>query len=138
MPTPLQEAHQWLREFETACRGRDFDTGRRMFAEDAVAFGTWAMAVHGLANIEREQWRNVWPRIRNFTFEAEPVVRASGETAWIAAAWSSEATGADGKPFVRPGRATFILAPRSGRLQCVHSHVSLQPTQSESAHGKLG
>jgi ketosteroid isomerase-like protein len=138
MPTPLPEARQWLREFEAACRGRDFDTGRLMFAEDAVAFGTWAMAVHGLANIEREQWRNVWPRIRNFTFEAEPVVRASGDTAWIAAAWSSEATGPDGTPFTRPGRATFILAPRNGRLQCVHSHVSLQPSQSESAHGKLG
>src|SRR2546422_408157 len=62
MPTPDQEARQWLREFETACRGRDFDTGRRMFAEDAVAFGTWAMAVHGLANIEREQWRGAGAR----------------------------------------------------------------------------
>src|SRR5712692_2838458 len=59
MPTPLQEAQQWLREFETACRGRDFDTGRRMFADDAVAFGTWAMAVHGLANIERERRHGV-------------------------------------------------------------------------------
>ena len=50
----------------------------------------------------------------------------------------SEATGADGKPFTRPGRATFVLARRDGRWLCVHSHVSLQPTQSESAHGKLG
>ena len=48
------------------------------------------------------------------------------------------ATGPDGKPFTRPGRATFILAHRDGRWQCVHSHVSLQPTQSESAHGRLG
>jgi ketosteroid isomerase-like protein len=137
MPTPDQEALQWLREFETACRGRDFEAGRRMFANDAVAFGTWAMAVHGLDNIVREQWRNVWPRIRNFTIDAKPVVRADGDTAWIAAGWSSEATGPDGKPFTRPGRATFILGRREGRWLCVHSHVSLQPTQSESAHGKL-
>jgi len=137
MPTPDQEALQWLGEFETACRGRDFDAGRRMFANDAVAFGTWAMAVHGLDNIVREQWRNVWPRIRNFTIEAKPVVRADGDTAWIAAGWSSEATGPDGKSFTRPGRATFILGRREGRWLCVHSHVSLQPTQSESAHGKL-
>ena len=109
-----------------------------MFANDAVAFGTWAMAVHGLDNIVREQWRNVWPRIRNFTIDAKPVVRADGETAWIAAGWSSEATGPDGTPFKRPGRATFILARREGRWVCVHSHVSLQPTQSESAHGTLG
>ena len=138
MPTLDQEALGWLREFEAACRGRDFDAGRRMFADDAVAFGTWAMAVHGLDNIVREQWRNVWPRIRNFTIDAKPVVRADGDTAWIAAGWSSEATGPDGKPFNRPGRATFILERRGGHWLCVHSHVSLQPTQSESAHGKLG
>jgi len=138
MPTPDQETLQWLREFEAACRGRDFEAGRRMFANDAVAFGTWAMAVHGLDNIVREQWRNVWPRIRNFTIDAKPVVRADGETAWIAAGWSSEATGPDGKPFKRPGRATFILARREGGWVCVHSHVSLQPTQSETAHGKPG
>ena len=38
----------WLQEFEAACRARDFDTARGMFAEDALAFGTWARAVHGL------------------------------------------------------------------------------------------
>ena len=38
----------------------------------------------------------------------------------------------------RPGRATFILARREGRWIRVHSHVSLQPTQSEAAHGRLG
>ena len=138
MPTPDREALTWLREFEAACRGRNFDAGRLMFAQDAVAFGTWAMAVHGLDNIEREQWRNVWPRIRDFAFEPNPEVRADGSTAWIAAAWRSEATGPDGRPFSRPGRATFILARRDGRWRCVHSHVSLQPTQSESAHGRLG
>ena len=138
MPTPDQDALDWLGQFEAACRGRDFDTGRRMFAQDAVAFGTWAMAVHGLDNIEREQWRNVWPRIRGFTFERDAVVRVEGDTAWIAAGWRSEATGPDGTPFTRPGRATFILARRDGRWLCVHSHVSLQPTHSESAHGRLG
>jgi ketosteroid isomerase-like protein len=126
----------WLREFETACRGRDFSAGRRMFAEDALAFGTWATAVSGLPSIEREQWRNVWPRIREFRFEAEPVIRASGESAWIAAEWSSEATAPDGRPFRRPGRGTFVLARRDGRWLCVHSHFSLLPSQSESAHGR--
>jgi len=138
VPTPDDGALQWLRDFEAACRGRDFEAGRRAFADDAVAFGTWAMAVHGLDKIEQEQWRNVWPRISQFTIEAHPVVRVAGDTAWIAASWTSEASGPDGKAFTRRGRATFILARREGRWQCVHSHVSLQPTQSESAHGKLG
>jgi len=138
MPTSDQGALNWLSEFEAACRARNFDSGRLMFAQDAVAFGTWAMAVRGLDNIEREQWRNVWPRIRGFTFDPAPDVRTDGDTAWIAAGWRSEATGPDGKPFTRPGRATFILARRGGRWLCVHSHVSLQPTQSDTAHGSLG
>jgi ketosteroid isomerase-like protein len=137
MPTSDQDALTWLREFEAACRGRNFDAGRLMFAQEAVAFGTWAMAVQGLDNIEREQWRNVWPRIRGFTFEPKPEVRTDGDTAWIAAGWRSEATDQDGRRFSRPGRATFILARRDGRWLCVHSHVSLQPTQSESAHGRV-
>ena len=131
------EVGAWLREFETAVRGRDFAAGRRMFAPDAVAFGTWATAVSGLDRIEQEQWRQVWPRIRNFRFEERPAIRATGDSAWIAAAWSSEATGPDGRSFERPGRATLILARRDGRWLAVHSHVSLLPSQSESAHGRL-
>ncbi len=131
------EIVHWLHEFERACRGRDFATGRRMFAEDAVAFGTWATAVSGLANIEREQWRNVWPRIREFRFEEHPATGVTGDAAWAAAVWSSDATGPDGTPFTRSGRATFVLARRDGRWLCVHSHVSLLPSQSESAHGRL-
>jgi ketosteroid isomerase-like protein len=131
------EIAQWLTEFAAACRGRDFATGRRMFADDAVAFGTWATAVSGLDNIEREQWRNVWPRTRGFRFDEDPITRNEGDSAWAAAAWSSEATGPDGRPFTRSGRATFVLARRDGHWVCVHSHVSLLPTQSESAHGRL-
>ena len=128
---------QWLTDFEAACRGRDFDAGRAMFAQDALAFGTWATAVSGLGNIEREQWRNVWPRIREFRFGERPTIQTAGDSAWIAAEWSSEATGPDGRPFRRPGRGTFVLARRDGRWLCVHSHFSLLPTQSEAAHGKL-
>src|SRR5574341_21965 len=110
MPTPDQDVLTWLRDFEAAYRDRNFDAGRLMFAPDALAFGTWATAVRVLDNIEREQWRNVWPRIRGFTFEPKPVVCVNGDTAWIAAGWHSAATGADGKSFRRPGRATFVLA----------------------------
>jgi ketosteroid isomerase-like protein len=136
MSDATDEVRKWLEAFETACRTRDFDAGRRMFAEDALAFGTWARAVSGLDNIEREQWRNVWPRIRGFRFEERPTVRAAGDTAWIAAAWSSEATGPDGKPFARPGRGTFVLERRGGRWLAVHSHFSLPPSQSAEAHGR--
>jgi ketosteroid isomerase-like protein len=131
------EPMQWLREFEAAVRARDFAAGRRLFADDAVAFGTWATAVTGLANIEREQWRNVWPRIRDFRCGDRPVARAIGDSGWIASEWSSDATGADGKPFRRSGRATFVLTRRDGQWRCAHSHVSMLPTQSETVHGRL-
>jgi ketosteroid isomerase-like protein len=128
---------KWLEVFETAVRACDFAAGRTMFADDAVAFGTWARAVAGLANIEREQWQNVWPRIRGFHFEPDTLVRASGDHAWIAGSWSTEVTGPDGRPFERPGRGTFVLERRGGRWLAVHSHFSLLPSQSESAHGRL-
>jgi ketosteroid isomerase-like protein len=128
---------QWLRAFEAAVRARDFDGGRALFAGDAVAFGTWARAVSGLDGIVREQWQNVWPRIRDFRFDAGACVRASGDTAWIATEWSTEATGPDGRPFTRPGRGTFVLERRGGRWLAVHSHFSLLPSQSVAAHGRL-
>src|SRR6185503_20744604 len=84
MTTHAVTPEQWLEVFEAAVRARDFAGGRTLFADDAVAFGTWARAVAGLDNIEREQWRNVWPRIRNFHFEGDTSVRASGDHAWIA------------------------------------------------------
>jgi ketosteroid isomerase-like protein len=130
------DAVAWLRRFEAACRGRDFAEGRRLFAPDAVAFGTYATAVHGLDNIEREQWRQIWPRINDFRFEEAPTVTGSVDSAWIAATWSSGATGPDGLPLTRHGRATFNLARRDGRWLAVHSHVSLLPSQSESVHGR--
>jgi len=103
MSDARSEALGWLSTFEAACRGQDFAAGRRLFAPDAVAFGTYATAVHGLDNIEREQWRQIWPRIRGFRFEGDPAVAGAGDSAWIAATWSSEATGPDGQPFTRHG-----------------------------------
>lgn len=128
---------QWLHTFEAAVRARDFAGGRTMFAADAVAFGTWARAVAGLDNIVREQWQNVWPRIRDFHFDADARVHTSGDSAWIAAGWQTEVTGPDGQPFTRPGRGTFVLERRAGKWLAVHSHFSLLPSQSESAHGRL-
>jgi len=137
MTSPAATPEQWLRAFEAAVRARDFAAGRTMFADDAVAFGTWARAVAGLDNIVREQWQNVWPRIRDFHFEPGVHIGADGDTAWIAGGWLTEVTGADGRPFNRPGRGTFVLERRGGKWLAVHSHFSLLPSQSESAHGRL-
>ena len=137
MTTPAATPQEWLKTFEAFVRARDFGGGRTLFAPDAVAFGTWARAVAGLDNIVREQWENVWPRIRDFHFEPGAHVHAAGDSAWIAGAWLTEVTGPDGRPFTRPGRGTFVLERRGGKWLAVHSHLSLLPSQSESAHGRL-
>src|SRR5499427_9739924 len=79
MAPSVATPQEWLRTFEAAVRARDFAGGRELFATDAMAFGTWARAVAGLDNIVREQWQNVWPRIRGFHFESDTSVRASGD-----------------------------------------------------------
>jgi ketosteroid isomerase-like protein len=137
MSTDEAAIRDWLTEFQGVVRARDFAAGHRFFAEDAVAFGTWARAVSSSPQIEQQQWRQVWPRIRAFSFDADPLIRIGGDLAWIATTWTSEATGPDGRAFPRPGRATFVLARRDGRWVCVHSHLSLLPSQSDSAHGRL-
>ena len=137
MTTPAATPEQWLQTFEAAVCARDFAGGRTLFAADAVAFGTWARAVAGLDNIVREQWQNVWPRIRGFHFEPGAHVHTSGDSAWIAGGWLTEVTGPDGRPITRPGRGTFVLERRGGKWLAVHSHFSLLPSQSESAHGRL-
>src|SRR6185295_9804600 len=137
MSDARSEALDWLSTFEAACRGQDFAAGRRLFAPDAVAFGTYATAVHGLDNIEREQWRQIWPRIRGFRFESQPAVAGAGDSAWIAATWASEATGPDGQPFTRRGRASSArrlprTAPSRPDMEgtgCAHT---------EAAHGFSG
>ena len=85
MVTGAATPEQWLRTFEAAVRARDFAGGRTLFAADAVAFGAWARAVAGLDNIVREQWQNVWPRIRDSassrTFTSTPSATARGSPA---------------------------------------------------------
>ena len=137
MTTPAATPQEWLKTFEAFVRARDFAGGRTLFAPDAVAFGTWARAVAGLDNIVREQWENVWPRIRGFHFEPDAHVSTAGDSAWIAGGWLTEVTGPDGRPLTRPGRGTFVLERRGGTWLAVHSHFSLLPSQSESAHGQL-
>ena len=137
MTSPPATPEQWLRTFEAIVRARDFAAGREMFADDAMAFGTWARAVTGLDNIVREQWQNVWPRIRDFRFDADTQIHSTGDSAWIAGSWLTEVTGPDGRPFTRPGRGIFVLVRRGGKWLAVHSHFSLLPSQSETAHGRL-
>src|SRR4030095_1554042 len=127
MTPSVKTPEDWLRTFEAAVRGRDFAGGRELFATDAMAFGTWARAVAGLDNIVREQWQNVWPRIREFHFEPDVRVHASRDRAWIAGGWRSWSPAPAARPVTRPGRGSFVLQRRPGKWLAVPSHFSLLP-----------
>jgi ketosteroid isomerase-like protein len=126
----------WLRALERSVRAVDFAAGRELFADDVVAFGTRADVVSGLDNLEHQQWRGVWPNIRDFTFVLEHLQAGrDGDLAWGVVPFMSTGFHADGTPFSRPGRATIIAERRGGRWLAKHSHFSLHPGTPPTTHG---
>jgi ketosteroid isomerase-like protein len=125
-----QIAREFLLEMQACVRAVDFARLRPLFAEDVVAFGTFAAVVVGRDRLEHEQWRNVWPTIRDFTFRlSELHCLASDDQICIVVPWDSTGRDAAGQAFNRPGRATLVLSKRAGRWLASHSHFSLAPAR---------
>jgi ketosteroid isomerase-like protein len=126
-PDLAEIARDWLRDMQDCVRSVDYERARSLFAEDVVAFGTFAAVVSGRDRLEREQWRNVWPTIREFTFRLDEL-RCIGtdQALCIVVPWDSVGQG-DGEAFDRPGRATLLLRPAGERWVAAHSHFSLAP-----------
>jgi ketosteroid isomerase-like protein len=124
-------AREFLQAMQACVRGVDYERARPLFAEDVVAFGTVARVVSGREHLEAEQWRNVWPTIREFTFDLSSL-RCLGtrDGVCVVVAWDSLGVRPDGTTFQRPGRAMLLLEPRGGRWVATHSHFSLAPPQS--------
>jgi ketosteroid isomerase-like protein len=124
-------ARAFLIEMQECVRGVNYERARPLFADDVVAFGTFAAVVEHRDRLEREQWRNVWPNIRDFTFRLDEL-HALGTEAWICVVvpWDSVGQRADGESFSRPGRATLVLSRRGDRWVATHSHFSLAPSPS--------
>jgi ketosteroid isomerase-like protein len=123
---------EWIRAWGAEVAAVDLATARQRFSPDVVAFGTYAEVVHGLDELESQQWRNVWPNIEGFSFRVdELVVLASPDECQAVAVVPWDSIGRDdaGEDFARPGRATVVLrrdspaAPWFG----VHTHFSLVP-----------
>lgn len=121
-------AMAWLAEMQDCVRAVDFARCRAIFAPDVVGFGTKAAAAIGLDALEHEQWRQIWGRIRGFTFiAAELHGTRSGDLLWLGCPWTSEAPDVNGVWQTRPGRITAVLALRNGRWLAIHTHHSLVP-----------
>jgi ketosteroid isomerase-like protein len=128
-PALDQIARDFLTAMQSCVRGVDFARARPLFADTVVAFGTFARVVSGRDHLEAEQWRHVWPTIRDFTFDLDSLhALGTPEAVCVVVAWTSLGARADGSTFDRPGRATLLLEPRDGRYVATHSHFSLAPS----------
>jgi ketosteroid isomerase-like protein len=133
-PEIVDRARHWLLEMQASVRAIDYARARPLFAEDVVAFGTFASVVSGREPLEREQWRNIWPTIRDFTFQLDQLhCLGSEEALCVVVPWDSVGRRADGQAFDRPGRATLLLSLRGERLVATHSHFSVAPTRDPGA-----
>ena len=123
-------ARAFLLEMQDCVRAVDYERARPLFAEDVIAFGTFAAVVESRERLERDQWRNIWPTIRDFTFRLDEL-RCLGttEALCVVVPWDSTGRRAEGESFSRPGRATLLLVPRDNRWVAAHSHFSLAPAR---------
>jgi ketosteroid isomerase-like protein len=122
------EARRWLLAMQRCVRDRDYETARELFSPDVFSFGTVAPAADGVERLERDQWREIWSRTTDFSFELDGARSiTAGECVCVAAPWRSLGTRSDGTAFERRGRATLVLARSANRLVAVHSHFSMWP-----------
>jgi hypothetical protein len=83
----------------------------------------------GLDALEREQWRKIWPTIRNFKFDDPVIFSPEGASSFIIVlgTWRSEGKTMGHKWYDRRGRVTLALESKMGPLLCIHSHFSMEP-----------
>jgi len=128
-----QSVHQWLDEFAMCVREKDFSSGRKMFSEDVIGFGTWTGRMVGMEDLLISQWSNVWSKTEGFEFDEDytdfwcnDAIEPTQCT--VAALWKSTGIGEDGRGFERKGRSTIVLKRHLGNeWRAIHSHFSFFP-----------
>jgi len=131
---------EWYARWGALVADVNFKAARPMFAEDAVAFGSKIEMMTSQAQLEREQWRAVWPSIENYRYDLstlEVVTSPDRLMAMGAVIFRSTGLHRDGKTFERNGRATVtLMREATGKPWiCTHSHISLKPGTPAISHG---
>jgi ketosteroid isomerase-like protein len=128
---------RWFERLAEHVHAVDFVGARAIFAEDMIAFGTFADFMTGRDKAEAAQWRNVWPHIDAFRWRPDirAIVSADRLTAVGMAIFDSTGYTPDGTPYPRPGRATVAFTRRKPGDPWLanHTHMSLfrdVPTRS--------
>ena len=122
----------WLKLFSQAVRERDLVSGRKLFLQQVVSFGTVCFRAEGLDELVSRQWEIVWPDTQDFDFEYDSTQElVEGKTAVLIAHWHS--TGFKGhQPLIsRRGRATIALKKTADGWKAIHTHFSIDPLQND-------
>jgi ketosteroid isomerase-like protein len=129
---------RWFQRLTDHVQSVDYVGARQLFAEDLIAFGTFADFVTGRDAIEKQQWRNIWGTIDHFRCRLDDmrtIVSADRLTAVGMMLFDSTGYGEDGQAYDRPGRATVVFGRTAVGEDWVaqHTHFSLfhgVPTRS--------
>ncbi|MBM3530847.1 MAG: DUF4440 domain-containing protein [Alphaproteobacteria bacterium] len=131
----------WIKWWGERVSDVDFKAVRPHFAEDAIAFGSRVEMMTSQAELERDQWRMVWPTIEDYLYDLdtlEVVMSPDRLMAMGAVIFRSTGLHKDGTKFERTGRCTVtLMRPAVGApWTCTHSHVSLKPGTPSPSYGK--
>lgn len=127
---------QWFGLLGKYCANEDYESARLIFADEVASFGTKADIVTGLERLQTNQWKGIWPNIRNFRIDIDEIVSGGSDGfAWGIATWTSTGFDDQHKPYPRPGRATVVLERRQKAWFAVHTHFSLNPGTPAKTYG---
>ena len=118
----------------------DFRRARDLYAEDVIAFGSLGDMLTTREDLERQQWRPVWPTIEDYRYDLatlEVVMSPDRLMAVAAAILRSTGLNRDGSRFDRPGRVTAALMREAVGAPwfATHTHVSLKPGTPAPSYG---
>lgn len=129
MSITKDDVFKWLDTWQHLINSGEYESARPLFANDVVAFGSVTSMMSGLLELESRQWRQVWYRIKDFTFDKETATTfldPASSVAVVCCLWHSL-----GKTrtswYERRGRVTLVLREEAGALRCAHSHFSMEP-----------
>jgi ketosteroid isomerase-like protein len=121
---------RWFRRLADHVQAVDYVGARQLFAEDLIAFGTFADFVSGRDATEQRQWRSMWPTIDHFRCRLDhmrTIVSADRLTAVGITIFDSTGYNEHGGPYDRPGRATVVFGRATIGADWIaqHTHFSL-------------
>lgn len=138
-----QALREWFEEWGGYVASRNFEASRPLFDDRVLGFGTWMNTVEGLDRLEADQWRSIWPTIRDFHHDTSTLrvgVSPDRLMAFGILAWTSTGFHEDGSAYERPGRTTavFVRASVDQPWKAIHTHVSLFRGVPQKSYGEPG